>query len=155
MLTGDNPRTARFIADQVGIDEVGAALSPGDKAEYVQDLIDRFGHVDMVGDGINDTPPLATASVGIAMGTAGSDIAIETADVALMADDLGKLIDAIRIGRRTRRVVRQNLVLSFVILGVLIPGALFGVIGLPLAVLAHELSELAIIVHGTRLARTL
>ena len=153
MLTGDNPRTARFIADQVGIDEAGAALSPQDKAEYVQDLMDRFGHVAMVGDGINDAPPLATASVGIAMGTAGSDIAIETADVALMADDLGRLTDAIRIGRRTRRVVRQNLVLSFIILAVLVPGALFGVIGLPLAVLAHELSELAVIVNGTRLAR--
>ncbi|MEO2108118.1 MAG: HAD-IC family P-type ATPase, partial [Actinomycetota bacterium] len=138
---------------QVGIDEAGAALSPQDKAEYVQDLMDRFGHVAMVGDGINDAPPLATASVGIAMGTAGSDIAIETADVALMADDLGRLTDAIRIGRRTRRVVRQNLVLSFIILAVLVPGALFGVIGLPLAVLAHELSELAVIVNGTRLAR--
>ncbi|WP_370325937.1 heavy metal translocating P-type ATPase [Euzebya sp.] len=154
MLTGDNPRTARFIAEQVGIDEVGAALSPDDKAEYVQQLGGRFGHVAMVGDGINDAPPLATASVGIAMGTAGSDIAIETADVALMADDLGKLTDAIRIGRRTRRVVRQNLVLSFVILGVLVPGALLGLIGLPLAVLAHELSELVVIVNGTRLART-
>jgi heavy metal translocating P-type ATPase len=154
MLTGDNPRTAGFIAAQVGIDEVGAALSPGGKAEYVHELGGRFGHVAMVGDGVNDAPPLATASVGIAMGTAGSDIAIETADVALMADDLGKLTDAIRIGRRTRRVVRQNLVLSFVILAVLVPGALLGLIGLPLAVLAHELSELVVIINGTRLART-
>ena len=153
MLTGDNPRTARSIAGQVGIDDIGASLSPQDKAGYVEELNGRYGHVAMVGDGINDAPPLATASVGIAMGTAGSDIAIETADVALMADDLDKLTEAIRIGQRTRRVVRQNLVLSFIILAVLIPGALVGLIGLPLAVLAHELSELAVIGNGTRMAR--
>ena len=153
MLTGDNPRTARTIAGQVGIDDIGASLSPQDKAEYVEQLIGRYGHVAMVGDGINDAPPLATASVGIAMGTAGSDIAIETADVALMADDLDKLTEAIRIGQRTRRVVRQNLVLSLIILAVLIPGAMVGLIGLPLAVLAHELSELAVIGNGTRMAR--
>ena len=153
MLTGDNPRTARSIAEQVGIDHVGASLSPQDKAEYVQQLNERYGHVAMVGDGVNDAPPLATASVGIAMGTAGSDIAIETADVALMADDLDKLTEAVRIGQRTRRVVRQNLVLSFIILAVLVPGALIGLIGLPFAVLAHELSELAVILNGTRMAR--
>ena len=81
MLTGDNPRTGRAIAGKVGIDDIGASLSPQDKAEYVEQLTGRYGHVAMVGDGINDAPPLATASVGIAMGTAGSDIAIETADV--------------------------------------------------------------------------
>ena len=154
MLTGDNPRTAASIAQQVGIDEVGAALTPQDKAARVEALTARYQHVAMVGDGVNDAPPLAAASVGIAMGTAGSDIAIETADVALMADDLDKLTEAVRIGQRTRGVVRQNLVLSFVILAVLVPGALLGVIGLPLAVLAHELSELAVIVNGTRMARS-
>ena len=153
MLTGDNERTARSIAAEVGIDDIGASLSPQDKAERVQQLNDRYDHVAMVGDGVNDAPPLATASVGIAMGTAGSDIAIETADVALMADDLDKLIEAVRIGRRTRRIVRQNLVLSFAVLAVLVPGALVGLIGLPLAVLAHELSELAVILNGTRMAR--
>ena len=153
MLTGDNPRTAHSIAGQVGIDDVGAGLSPQDKAAYVEQLNGRYGHVAMVGDGINDAPPLATASVGIAMGTAGSDIAIETADIALMADDLDKLTEAVRVGQRTRRVVRQNLVLSFIILAMLVPGALIGLIGLPLAVLAHELSELAVILNGTRMAR--
>ena len=153
MLTGDNPRTAATIAEQVGIDEIGASLSPEDKAARIRDLIERFQHVGMVGDGINDAPPLATASVGIAMGTAGSDIAIETADIALMADDLDKLTEAVRIGHRTRRIVRQNLVLSFVILTVLVPGALVGLVGLPLAVLAHELSELVVILNGTRMAR--
>ena len=154
MLTGDNERTAAAIAAQVGIDEVGAGLSPADKAARIEALIERYGHVAMVGDGVNDAPPLAAASVGIAMGTAGSDVAIETADIALMADDLDKLTEAIRIGRRTRGVVRQNLVLSFIILAVLVPGALLGVIALPLAVLAHELSELAVIINGTRMARS-
>ena len=153
MLTGDNERTAAAIAERVGIDEVGAGMSPADKAGRVEALIEQYGHVAMVGDGVNDAPPLAAASVGIAMGTAGSDVAIETADIALMADDLDKLTEAIRIGRRTRGVVRQNLVLSFIILAVLVPGALLGVIALPLAVLAHELSELAVIINGTRMAR--
>ncbi len=153
MLTGDNPRTAAAIADQAGIDDVGASLSPEDKATRIRDLVDRYNHVAMVGDGINDAPPLAAASVGIAMGTAGSDIALETADVALMADDLAKLTTAINTGRRTRRVVTQNLALSLVILAAMVPAALFGIIALPVAVLAHELSELAVILNGTRMAR--
>ena len=153
MLTGDNPRTAAAIAAQAGIDDIGAGLSPEDKATRIRELVDRYDHVAMLGDGINDAPPLAAASVGIAMGTAGSDIALETADVALMADDLAKLTTAIRTGRRTRRIVTQNLALSLVILAILVPTALFGVIALPVAVLAHELSELAVILNGTRMAR--
>ena len=153
MLTGDNPGTAAAIAAQVGIEEVAASLTPQDKAERVRALVDRYQHVAMVGDGINDAPPMAAATVGVAMGTAGSDIALETADVALMADDLTKLTTAIRTGRRTRRVVAQNLGLSLAILAVLVPAALIGVIALPLAVLAHELSELVVILNGTRMAR--
>src|SRR5699024_4448083 len=116
MLTGDNPRTARAIANQARIESVDAGLRPEDKAARIRELVDEHRHVAMVGDGINDAPPLAAASVGIAMGTAGSDIALETADVALMADDLTRLVTAIAIGRRTRRVVTQNLVLSLAIL---------------------------------------
>ena len=153
MLTGDNPRTAAAIAAQVGIDDVAASMSPEDKATHVQRLVEQYRHVAMVGDGVNDAPPLAAASVGVAMGTAGSDIALETADVALMADDLSKLVTAIGTGRRTRRVVTQNLALSLAILATLVPLALFGVIALPVAVLAHELSELVVILNGTRLAR--
>jgi Cd2+/Zn2+-exporting ATPase len=153
MLTGDNPRTAAAIAAQVGIDDVAAGMTPEAKAAHVQRLVEQYGHVAMVGDGVNDAPPLAAASVGVAMGTAGSDIALETADVALMADDLSKLVTAIEIGRRTRRVVTQNLALSLVILATLVPLALFGVIALPAAVLAHELSELVVILNGTRMAR--
>ncbi|MGH9228985.1 MAG: heavy metal translocating P-type ATPase [Acidimicrobiales bacterium] len=153
MLTGDNPRTAGAIAAQAGIEHVSARLTPGDKAARVGDLVARYRHVAMVGDGINDAPPLAAASVGIAMGTAGSDIALETADVALMADDLGRLATAIETGRRTRRVVAQNIGLSLAILAVLVPTALTGTIALPVAVLAHELAELAVILNGTRMAQ--
>jgi heavy metal translocating P-type ATPase len=153
MLTGDNPRTARAIATRAGIDHVDASLKPEDKAARIRQLVDEHHHVAMVGDGINDAPPLAAASVGIAMGTAGSDIALETADVALMADDLTRLVTAITIGRRTRRVVTQNLILSLIILAALVPAALFGVIGLAAAVLAHELSELVVILNGTRMAK--
>jgi Cd2+/Zn2+-exporting ATPase len=152
MLTGDNARTAAAVASQVGIDDVRAHLKPDDKSRVVEEL-GRNGRVGMVGDGINDAPALAAASVGIAMGTAGSDVALETADVALMGDNLANLTEAIRIGRRTRRVVAQNIALSLVILAILVPGALFGLFGLPVAVLAHELSELAVIFNGLRLAR--
>ena len=153
MLTGDNETTARTIAASVGIDEVRAELSPEDKSTIVRELVVRHGHVGMVGDGVNDAPALAAASVGIAMGTAGSDVALETADVALMADDLSKLTEALRIGRRTRTIVRQNIVLSLIILAVLVPGSLIGAFTLPVAVLAHELSELFVIANGLRLAR--
>jgi len=153
MLTGDNPRTASAIARDLGLDEVLAGLSPSDKAAAINRLVERHRHAAMVGDGVNDAPALAAASVGIAMGTAGSDVALEAADVALMADDLSKLIDAFTIGRRTRRVVAQNITMALVLLAVLIPAALAGLLSLPAAVLAHELSEIAVIANGTRLAR--
>ena len=153
MLTGDNERTARAIAGEVGVSDVRAELAPEDKARVVGELVAAHGHVAMVGDGVNDAPALAAASVGIAMGTAGSDVALETADVALMADDLSKLTEALRIGRRTRAIVRQNVALGLAILAVLVPGALVGVFSLPVAVLAHELSELAVIANALRLAR--
>ena len=153
MLTGDNERTAAAVAAQVGVSEYFAHLSPEDKSRKVAELQQRYGHVAMIGDGVNDAPALAAASVGIAMGTAGSDVALETADVALMADDLSKLVEAISIGRRTRSVVRQNVGLSLAILVVLIPGAVIGWLSLPAAVLAHEVSELFVILNAVRLAR--
>ncbi len=153
MLTGDNETTARTIAASVGVDDVRADLSPEDKSNIVKELVASHGHVGMVGDGVNDAPALAAASVGIAMGTAGSDVALETADVALMADDLSKLTEALRIGRRTRTIVRQNIILALIILAVLVPGSLIGALTLPVAVLAHELSELIVIANGLRLAR--
>ena len=153
MITGDNRRTAETIARHVRVDEVLAEQRPEDKANAIRGLQERYGGVVMAGDGINDAPALAAATVGVAMGSAGSDAALETADVALMADDLSKLADALQIARRTRTVVRQNLALSFAVLAVLVPGALFGVLNLPAAVAGHELSELFVIVSGLRMAR--
>ena len=154
MLTGDNERTARAIAREVGVDEVYADLRPEDKALKVRELTQRSGHVAMVGDGVNDAPALAEASVGIAMGAAGTDVALETADVALMADDLEKLVYAIQLAKRNQRVVRQNLALSVVVIGVLVVGAVAGALSLPFAVLGHELSEFVVIASGLRMLRT-
>lgn len=153
MITGDNRRTAEAIAAKAGVDEALAEQRPEDKAAAIRGLQDRYGPVVMAGDGINDAPALAAATVGVAMGSAGSDAALETADVALMADDLSKLAEALHLARRTRVVVRQNLALSFAVLAVLVPGALFGVLGLPAAVAGHELSELVVILSGLRMAR--
>jgi heavy metal translocating P-type ATPase len=153
MLTGDNPQTAATIAQRVGIDEVYAELTPEGKIDAIRSLTSKHTHVAMVGDGVNDAPALAAASLGVAMGTAGSDAALEAADVALMGDDLRRLADAVRLGRRTRTVVRQNLGLSFLILALLVPGALLGLFSLPVAVLAHELSELFVIGNGARMTR--
>lgn len=153
MLTGDNERTAAVIAREVGIDDVHASLTPEDKVARVRDLAERYGHVAMVGDGVNDAPALAAATVGIAMGAAGTDVALETADVALMADDLEKLVYALKLARRTQRVVRQNLALSVVVISGLVVGAVAGVFTLPIVVLAHELSEFVVIASGLRMLR--
>ena len=153
MLTGDNKRTAAAVARQVGLDDFRADLKPEGKVAEIRSLNESHGHVAMVGDGVNDAPALATATVGIAMGAAGSDAALETADVALMSDDIGKLPEAIRLGRRTRIVVRQNLALSMLILAILVPGAVLGLLSLPVAVIAHEVTELFVILNGARMAR--
>ena len=153
MLTGDNPRTAAVIAREVGIDEVHADLKPEDKARIIRELEAREGHVAMVGDGVNDAPALAEASVGVAMGAAGTDVALETADVALMADDLEKLVYALRLAQRNQRIVRQNLVLSVLVVGVLVVGAVFGRLSLPVTVIGHEVSEFIVIASGLRMLR--
>lgn len=154
MLTGDNERTARAITSEAGIDEFYADLKPEDKARLVRELTQRIGHVAMVGDGVNDAPALAEATVGIAMGAAGTDVALETADVALMADDLEKLVYALRLAKRNQKIVRQNLVLSAVVIGVLVVGAVAGALTLPVAVLGHEISEFIVIGNGLRMLRT-
>ena len=153
MLTGDNVRTAQAIAREVGIDEVHADLKPEDKARIIRELTARDGHVAMVGDGVNDAPALAEATVGIAMGAAGTDVALETADVALMADDLEKLVYALRLAQRNQRVVRQNLALSIAVIAVLVVGAVLGKFTLPVAVVAHEVSEFIVIASGLRMLR--
>jgi len=153
MLTGDNPRTAHAIAAEAGVDEVFADLKPEDKAAKVRELTNTRGHVAMVGDGVNDAPALAEATIGVAMGAAGTDVALETADVVLMADDLERLAYALRLAQRSQRVVRQNLALSILVIGVLVVGALAGAFNLPIAVLGHELSEFVVIGSGLRMLR--
>ena len=153
MLTGDNARTAQAIAREVGIDEVHADLKPEDKARIIRELIARDGHVAMVGDGVNDAPALAEATVGVAMGAAGTDVALETADIALMADDLEKLVYALRLAQRNQRVVRQNLALSIAVIVVLVVGAVLGKFTLPVAVVTHEVSEFLVIASGLRMLR--
>ena len=154
MLTGDNRRTAESIAREVGIDEIYSDLKPEDKLARIREIRSREGHVAMVGDGVNDAPALAEATVGIAMGAAGTDVALETADVALMADDLEKLVYAFRLARRNQKFVRQNLLLSIVVISVLVIGAVTGSFTLPVAVLAHEISEFVVIGNGLRMLRT-
>ena len=152
MLSGDNERTAHAIAAQLGIDEVRAELRPEDKVEAIERLRAEHGQVAMVGDGINDAPALARADLGIAMGTGGTDAAIEAADVALMADDLDKVAEALRLGRRARRISRQNLIFSIALLTLLIPSALAGLLTVVAAVLVHEISELLAVGNGVRAA---
>ena len=153
MLSGDHPRTARAIARELGIDDVRAGLKPEDKVAAIRELEREHGAVAMIGDGVNDAPALAAATVGMAMGTAGSDAAIEAADVALMADDLEKAGYALRIGRKARRVSRQNLAFSLVILPLLILGAAGGLFTVVLVVTVHEAAELLAVANGLRAAR--
>jgi Cd2+/Zn2+-exporting ATPase len=153
MLTGDNARNARAVARRLGIDDVRADLNPEDKVAAVRQLDKQDGAVLMVGDGVNDAPALAAAMCGVAMGAAGSDAAIEAADVALMADDLGKVVEAIRLGRRARRISAQNIAFSVLLLAVLIPAALAGYLSVAVTVLIHETSELLAVANGLRVTR--
>ena len=153
MLTGDNARTAHAIGRALGLDDVSAELKPEDKVTAVKRLRERHGAIAMVGDGINDAPALATADLGIAMGTGGTDAALEAADVALMADDLTKVAEALRLGRRATRISRQNLLFSVVLLAVLIPSAVVGLLTVVIAVAVHEAAELLAVGNGVRAAR--
>jgi len=154
MLTGDNARTAHAVARQLGIDDVRADLKPEDKVAAVQQLEKLYGAVLMVGDGVNDAPALAAATCGIAMGAAGTDAAIEAADVALMADDIAKVEEALALGRKARRISAQNIVFSLLVLAAMIPLAVLGVIGVAVTVLVHEASELLAVVNGLRAGRS-
>jgi Cd2+/Zn2+-exporting ATPase len=151
MLTGDNDVVAQHIAKQVGVDEVYANLMPEDKVRVVKEVGKQFGPVAMVGDGVNDAPALATATIGIAMGAAGTDVALETADIVLMSDDLKNIPYVIGLGRKTRRTLAVNLGFSlFMIL--LMLGVIFGAsLALPLAVIGHEGGTVLVSLNGMRL----
>lgn len=153
MLSGDNAIIARAIARELNIDDVRAELEPEDKIKAVEGLEKEYGSVAMIGDGINDAPALARATVGIAMGTAGTDAAIDAANVALMADDLTKVPYAINLGKKARGISGQNIVFSILILAVLIPSALIGIMSVALAVFVHEGSELLAVANGLRVAK--
>jgi len=152
MLTGDNENTASAISREIGIDDYKADLKPEDKINAIEKLEREYGAVAMVGDGVNDAPALARATVGIAMGAAGTDAAIEAADVALMGDDITKVSYAIQLGKRAKKIGLQNIVFSLLILIVLIPSALIGIMTVAIAVLFHEVSELLAVANGLRVA---
>jgi Cd2+/Zn2+-exporting ATPase len=151
MLTGDNERVAEAVGAEAGVDAVRAELLPEQKVEAIGELVAKYDGVAMVGDGVNDAPALATATLGVAMGGAGTDVALETADVVLMADDLGKLPYVLGLSRKTRTTLVVNLAISFGAIGVMILAILISGIPLPLAVVGHEGSTVLVSLNGLRL----
>ncbi|MBZ2199177.1 heavy metal translocating P-type ATPase [Occultella gossypii] len=154
MLTGDTRRVAEAVAAEVGVDEVRAQLLPEDKLTVVKQLQGEGHTVAMVGDGVNDAPALATADIGVAMGAAGTGVAIETADIALMKDDLLKLPQAVGLARRTVSVMRQNIAIALITVVVLLAGVFAGGVTMAIGMLVHEASVLLVIVNAMRLLRS-
>ncbi|WP_217589783.1 heavy metal translocating P-type ATPase [Lentibacillus saliphilus] len=152
MLTGDNSKTAEVIAQETGIDTYIAECLPEDKVTHVKNLRETYNNVAMVGDGINDAPALATANVGISMGE-GTDVALETADVVLMKNDLSKITNAIGLSARMNKVVKQNVYFSLAVILMLIATNFMQIIDLPLGVIGHEGSTILVILNGLRLLK--
>jgi Cd2+/Zn2+-exporting ATPase len=150
MLTGDNETVAKAVGATVGVADVRAGLLPADKVTAVTGLMSQYGAVAMVGDGVNDTPALATATVGVAMGGAGSAGVLETADVALMADDLTQLPFAVRLARFARQIIAQNVAFSFAVKLLFVVLALFGATSLWVAVFADMGTSLLVTLNGVR-----
>ena len=148
MLTGDNPRVAQTIAHQLGIDAVYAGLMPDDKVRIIKEIEAEVGPTAMIGDGVNDAPALATASVGIAMGAAGTDVALETADLVLMGDKLELIPYALTLSKKARRVVWQNIIFALCVIAFLITSAFVINLPLPLGVLGHEGSTVIVVLNG-------
>lgn len=151
MLTGDNQQVADAVAKQIGITDAWGSLLPEQKVKSIEDLTANNGKVAMVGDGVNDAPAMAKSTVGIAMGAAGSDVALETADIALMADKLDNLPFAIGLSRQSRRIIKQNLWISLGMVAVLIPLTILGIATIGPAVIGHEGSTLLVVFNGLRL----
>ena len=150
MLSGDHPAVAGQIAGQLGIEFQGGLL-PEDKLLIIESMRTQHGPVGMIGDGMNDAPSLAAADVGFSLGGAGTDVALETADIVLLADDLRRLPYSIALARRTQQIIRQNLILAFSVMGTLLVAAMVVKLPLPLAVMGHEGSTIAVILNGLRL----
>jgi len=154
MLTGDNQKVAHALAEETGIDDYYSALLPEDKVKVVEKLREKFGHVAMVGDGVNDAPALASANVGIAMGTIGTDVAIETADIALMHDDLSKIEYLVNLSKKTMHIVKQNVTTALLIKGTLTILATLGMVNLWVAVGVGDMGlSLAVILNAMRLTK--
>ncbi|MCX5689241.1 MAG: heavy metal translocating P-type ATPase [Planctomycetota bacterium] len=151
MLTGDNQRVGEVVGREVGIDSVMAELLPEGKVEAIQQLQRQYGRVAMIGDGVNDAPALAHATVGIAMGGAGTAVALETADVALMGDDLSRLPFAVSLSRQARRIIRQNLYFAIAVIVFLIIAGSLGIASIGPAVVMHEGSTIVVIINALRL----
>ena len=151
MLTGDDEDTARAVGRELGIEEIRAELLPEDKCRVLEDLRRDYGPVGMVGDGVNDAPALAGADVGIALGAAGTDVALETADVVVMGEELGELAHAVQLSQKARTIVRQNLTFAVSVMVVLVVLALAGKIGLTTGVVGHEGSTVIVVFNGLRL----
>jgi Cd2+/Zn2+-exporting ATPase len=152
MLTGDADAPARRVSESLGI-SYRAGLLPEDKVEAVRELVRKRGLVGMVGDGVNDAPAMSAASVGFAMGAAGTDVALESADVALMQDDLSKLAEAVKLSRSAEGIIRQNVFVSILIKGLFVLLAPFGLVALWLAVVADMGTSIAVTLNGLRLFR--
>lgn len=153
MLTGDERESAEAVARQLDLDEVHAKLLPEEKAAVVEELRSRWGRVAVVGDGVNDAPALAGADVGIALGAVGTDVALETADVVIMGDDLRTIPYARALSFRARRIILQNLIFAAGVMATLAALALLGAVSLPLGVVGHEGSTVAVVLNGLRLLR--
>lgn len=154
MLTGDNERCAKAIAAQAGVDEYYAQLLPEDKVRVVKELKEKYGSVAMVGDGVNDAPAMAVSNVGIAMGAAGTDVAIEAGDIVLMSDDLSKINYVRELSRKTVNIIKQNIAVSLINIAFMVAAALLGYLGLVSGLLLNEISALAVIGNALRLLTT-
>lgn len=154
MLTGDRKATADVIAKQSGVDMVFSDLLPEDKVTHIKELRSRYGHVVMVGDGVNDAPALATATVGIGMGVSGSGTALEVADAVLMNDNIDEIAGTVKVARRVQRIVKQNMIFAITVILTLIAANFIQGVALPLGVIGHEGSTILVILNGLRLLRS-
>ena len=153
MLTGDNELAAAAISEELGLDGYYAELMPEDKVNVLKELQQQHGRTAMVGDGVNDAPALASADLGVAIGGAGTDVAMETADVVLMSEEVGKLAYAVGLSRATVRNMRRNIYFALLVAALLLAGVLVKTVNLSFGMLVHEVSVLLVIINAVRLLR--